>query len=61
MCDESNLTGEAMPVQKYACPLEESPYDPKGGARHTLFAGTLTPSIFTPHRLSGLAVVCLEG
>ena len=42
MCDESNLTGEAMPVQKYACPNDTTAYDPGHGqgARHTLFAGT---------------------
>ena len=41
VCDESNLTGEAMPVQKYACPNDTAAYDPgHGAARHTLFAGT---------------------
>ena len=42
VCDESNLTGEAMPVQKYACPNDTTPYDPgHGAARHMLFAGTI--------------------
>lgn len=41
VCDESNLTGEAMPVQKYAPSNGHDAYDPEGrGARHTLFSGT---------------------
>ncbi|CAM6091151.1 unnamed protein product [Calypogeia fissa] len=41
VCDESNLTGEAMPVQKYAPSNLQDVYDPEGrGARHTLFSGT---------------------
>ncbi|EFJ32188.1 hypothetical protein SELMODRAFT_439526 [Selaginella moellendorffii] len=39
--DESALTGEAMPVQKYAAPNVSLSYQSQGnGARHTLFSGT---------------------
>lgn len=43
MCNESNLTGEAMPVQKYKAPdSNDEAYEAEGakGARHTLFSGT---------------------
>lgn len=42
MCNESNLTGEAMPVHKYRAPENDSVYesDSPGGAHHTLFSGT---------------------
>ncbi|KAJ7537387.1 hypothetical protein O6H91_11G004100 [Diphasiastrum complanatum] len=41
ICDESALTGESMPVQKYNAPIAKVPYNPQGnGARHTLFSGT---------------------
>ena len=45
MCNESDLTGEAMPVHKYKAHPEdgEVTYEPESarGARHTLFSGTL--------------------
>ena len=42
VADESALTGEAMPVQKTPAPRDGAlPYRAdKGGAKHTLFAGT---------------------
>lgn len=40
VCNESALTGEAMPVQKYACPNEPSVYDAHSGSRYMLYAGT---------------------
>lgn len=40
--NESALTGESMPIQKYACNNDNTLYEPKTqqGAAHTLFAGT---------------------
>ncbi|XP_024527352.1 probable cation-transporting ATPase 13A4 [Selaginella moellendorffii] len=41
VCDESALTGEPMPVQKYAAPNTDVQYKADGlGSRHTLFSGT---------------------
>lgn len=39
--DESNLTGEALPVRKFAIQDDDGVYDPEGsGKGNTLFAGT---------------------
>lgn len=41
VCNESDLTGEAMPVQKYNASDDEDVYEAEGkGTRHTLFSGT---------------------
>ncbi|KAJ7563257.1 hypothetical protein O6H91_03G103100 [Diphasiastrum complanatum] len=62
ICDESALTGEAMPVQKYNAPNTTSFYRPEGhGAHHTLFSGTTVLQAGTMAQADVLAIVSATG
>eukprot|EP00884_Botryococcus_braunii_P008422 jgi/Botrbrau1/17581/Bobra.0166s0023.1 len=62
VCNESALTGEAMPIQKLQAPPEGHTYDPAhSGARHTLFAGTRVLQAGTSPSDQVLAVVTATG
>lgn len=62
VCNEANLSGEAMPVQKRQCPAEDIRYDVEGkGARHTLFSSTTVLQAGTNHSDEVLAVVSATG
>jgi hypothetical protein len=62
ICNESALTGEAMPVQKYMAPNKPELYDPEGnGARHTLFSGTTVLQAGTQSGCEVLAFVTATG
>ncbi|KAI9308568.1 hypothetical protein BJ944DRAFT_174600 [Cunninghamella echinulata] len=44
--NESSLTGEAMPIRKFAIPHDHNIYEPMGsGKNNTLFAGTIVAQI----------------
>lgn len=63
MCNESALTGEAMPVQKYQCPNENQRYSSTShaGSRHTLYAGTTLLQAGSRPQDEVLAVVSATG
>ncbi|KAH7415779.1 hypothetical protein KP509_14G060200 [Ceratopteris richardii] len=62
ICDESSLTGEAAPVQKYQAPNNTGTYEPEGhGSRHTLFSGTRVLQAGTHQDHDVLAFVTATG
>lgn len=63
VCNESSLTGESMPVQKYAAPNTSTAYKSGGcqGARHTLYSGTAVLQAGTNVGDEVLAVVTETG
>ena len=62
VCNEANLTGEALPVQKRQCPVEDVSYEAEDrSARHTLFSSTLVLQAGNSHSEDVLAVVSATG
>ncbi|KAI5068182.1 hypothetical protein GOP47_0017102 [Adiantum capillus-veneris] len=62
ICDESALTGEAAPVQKYHAPNNAGIYQAEGhGTRHTLFSGTRVLQAGSRQNHNVLAVVTATG
>ena len=62
VCNEANLSGEAMPIQKRQCPLENMGYEVDGrGARHTLFSSTAVLQAGNSNTDQVLAVVSATG
>ncbi len=62
VCNEANLSGEAMPVQKRQCPASGTPYDVRGeGSRYTLFSSTTVLQAGTNDSHEVLAVVTATG
>ena len=62
VCNEANLSGEAMPVQKRQCPAEDVRYEVEGrGARHTLFSSTAVLQAGNTDLDEVLAVVTATG
>lgn len=62
VCNEANLSGEAMPIQKRQCPLENVSYEVEGrGARHTLFSSTAVLQAGNSDTDEVLAVVSATG
>ncbi|MCO5602078.1 hypothetical protein L7F22_056205 [Adiantum nelumboides] len=62
ICDESALTGEAKPVQKYHAPNTAGIYEAEGhGTRHTLFSGTRVLQAGSRLNHNVLAVVTATG
>lgn len=62
ICDESALTGEATPVQKYYAPNTAGIYQMEGhGSRHTLFSGTRVLQAGSRQNHEVLAVVTATG
>lgn len=62
VCNEANLTGEALPIQKRQCPVEDVGYEVKGhSARHTLLSSTLVVQAGNSHSKDVLAVVSATG
>ena len=62
VCDESSLTGEATPVQKYSAPNTSNVYEVAGhGARHTLFSGSKVLQAGSMQNHDVLAVVMATG
>lgn len=62
ICDESALTGEATPVQKYYAPNTADIYQAEGhGSRHTLFSGTRVLQAGRRQQHDVLAIVAATG
>ncbi|KAL3158258.1 hypothetical protein ABBQ38_010509 [Trebouxia sp. C0009 RCD-2024] len=62
VCNEANLTGEALPIQKQQCPVEDVGCEVKGGsARHTLLSSTLVVQAGNSHSEDVVAVVSATG
>ncbi|MCO5592424.1 hypothetical protein L7F22_046427 [Adiantum nelumboides] len=62
ICNESALTGEATPVQKYQAPNSAGIYQAEGkGSRHTLFSGTRVLQAGSRNDRAVLAVVTATG
>ncbi|KAI5068179.1 hypothetical protein GOP47_0016524 [Adiantum capillus-veneris] len=62
ICNESALTGEATPVQKYQAPNTRGVYQAEGkGSRHTLFSGTRVLQAGSRQDRDVLAVVTATG
>ena len=62
VCNEANLTGEALPVQKRQCPVEDVGYEVEGrSARHTLFSSTLVLQAGSKDSEEVVAVVSATG
>ena len=62
VCNEANLTGEAMPVQKRQCPSDSTSYEVGGRvARHTLFSSTAVLQAGNSDSDEVLAVVSATG
>ncbi|KAL0038469.1 hypothetical protein WJX77_007492 [Trebouxia sp. C0004] len=62
VCNEANLSGEAMPVQKRQCPTSDTAYDVRGeGSRYTLFCSSTVLQAGTNGSHEVLAVVTATG
>ncbi len=62
VCNEANLSGEAMPVQKRQCPANDTAYDVRDeGSRYTLFSSTTVLQAGTNDSDGVLAVVIATG
>lgn len=62
VCNEANLSGEAMPVQKRQCPSEDLAYSvEEHGSRYTLLSSTTVLQAGTNEADEVLAVVTATG
>ena len=62
VCNEANLSGEAMPQHKRQCPSEDIAYDVQGhGSRYSLFSSTTVLQAGSTDTDQVLAVVTATG